>query len=257
VSLKFMVIMQHPDEGHSATQRLPGGPPVDWAVSRAAVDYPSAVRSMEARVARIARGEAPELVWLLEHPPLYTAGTSARREELLWSDRFPVYRTGRGGKFTYHGPGQRVIYVMLDVKRRSGDVRAFVSTLEAWIIGALAQLKVAGETRPGRVGIWVRRPEKGPQAEDKIAAIGLRLRKWVSLHGVSLNVGPDLTHYAGIVPCGISEHGVTSLAELGAPASMEIVDNALRASFERWFAPARPTRAPREPEVPAVAEGLP
>ena len=217
-------------------------PEVEWAVSASPVDYLTAVRAMDARVEAIAAGAAPELVWLLEHPPLFTAGTSARAEELLDPHRLPVYRTGRGGRYTYHGPGQRVVYLMLDVKRRSGDVRAFVSALERWIISALADLGVNGETRRGRVGIWVRRPEKGEHAEDKIAAIGLRVRKWVSLHGISLNVCPDLSHYEGIVPCGIAGHGVTSLAELGVPASMEVVDNALRSAFERCFAPTTTMR---------------
>lgn len=207
----------------------------EWAVSEQPVGYEGALRLMEARAAQIARGEAPELVWLLAHPPLYTAGTSARPEELLEPDRFPVFATGRGGRFTYHGPGQRIVYVMLDVKKRSGDVRAFVHALEHWIIATLAGLGVSGETRQGRVGIWVRRPDKGADVEDKIAAIGLRLRKWVSLHGLSLNVSPELSHYAGIVPCGIAEHGVTSLADLGASTDMQTVDKALKDAFTRQF----------------------
>ena len=209
-----------------------------------AIDYPDAVRAMQERAARIAAGSAAELVWLLEHPPLYTAGTSARDEELLAHDRFPVHRTGRGGRLTYHGPGQRVAYVMLDVKRHGGDVRAFVAALEGWIIATLADLGVTGETRADRVGVWVRRPDKGPGVEDKIAALGLRLTKWVSLHGVSLNVHPDLSHYSGIVPCGIAGHGVTSLADLGAGYSMEVVDNALRRHFEHRFGPTRDASAP-------------
>ena len=230
-------------------------PAVEWATSPSPVDYPAAVRAMEARAEQIAAGLEPEFVWLLEHPPIYTAGASAREGELLDPSRFPVHRTGRGGRFTYHGPGQRVAYLMLDVKRRGGDVRAFVGELERWIIAALGDLGVAGETRQGRVGIWVRRPEKGAGAEDKIAAIGLRLRKWVSLHGISLNVRPDLSHYDGIVPCGIAGHGVASLAELGAVASMEVVDNVLRAQFERCFAPTRSTCAPiGGQETPASAE---
>jgi len=215
---------------------------VEWAVSSQPVDYLEAVRAMETRAAQIAAGSSPELVWLLEHPPIYTAGTSARPADLIAPDRFPVLQTGRGGKFTYHGPGQRVIYVMLDVKRRFGDVRAFVSTLEAWIIGALAELGVSGETRPGRVGIWVRR--SGEDAEDKIGAVGLRLKKWVSLHGISLNVDPELSHYDGIVPCGIAEHGVTSLARLGHPVSMESVDKVLQGQFERRFGRTRPAPTP-------------
>jgi|JRHI01.1.fsa_nt_gi lipoyl(octanoyl) transferase len=230
-------------------------PAVEWATSPSPVDYPAAVHAMEARAEQVAAGLEPELVWLLGHPPIYTAGTSAREGELLDPGRLPVHRTGRGGRFTYHGPGQRVAYLMLDVKRRGGDVRAFVGELERWIIAALADLGVSGETRQGRVGIWVRRPEKGAGAEDKIAAIGLRLRKWVSLHGISLNVCPDLSHYDGIVPCGIAGHGVTSLAELSAAASMEVVDNVLRAQFERCFAPTRSTCAPISgQETPASVE---
>jgi len=210
--------------------------PVAWAVSDGPVGYPEAVKAMEVRAAAIASGGAPELVWLLEHPPLYTAGTSARPEELIAPGRFPVFESGRGGRYTYHGPGQRICYVMLDVKRRAaGDVRAFVSALEDWTIGALRELGVAGETRTGRVGVWVKRPERGADAEDKIAAIGLRLKRWVSLHGISFNIAPDLSHYAGIVPCGIAEHGVTSLADLGLPQTFEVVDKILRRQFERRF----------------------
>jgi lipoyl(octanoyl) transferase len=223
-------------------RRLPEGV-VEWAVSLEPVDYLAAVRAMEARAELIAAGAAPELVWLLEHPPIYTAGTSARASDLIVPDRFPVVSTGRGGKFTYHGPGQRVVYVMLDVRRRFGDVRAFVSGLEAWIIDTLAALGVGGETRPGRVGIWVPRPGAESGTEDKIAAIGLRLKKWVSLHGLSLNVSPDLSHYEGIVPCGIAEHGVTSLARLGKPTAMKVVDKALKDAFEHRFGPTRSARA--------------
>jgi lipoyl(octanoyl) transferase len=219
---------------------------VDWAVSTAPIEYLEAVRVMEARAERIAAGAAPELVWLLEHPPVYTAGTSARPADLVAPDRFPVVATGRGGKFTYHGPGQRVIYVMLDVKARGGDVRAFVVELEAWLVDTLADLGVNGEVRQGRVGIWV--PDQARGTEDKIAALGLRLRKWVSLHGASLNVSPDLSHYDGIVPCGIAEHGVTSLARLGHRVSMEAVDNALRTQFERRFGITRSAPTP----VPAL-----
>jgi lipoyl(octanoyl) transferase len=217
--------------------------PVEWAVSADTVDYPDAVRAMQDRAARVAQGGAPELVWLLEHPAIYTAGTSARLQDLLLPDRFPLHRTGRGGQLTYHGPGQRIVYVMLDVKRRTGDVRAFVGALEDWIIGTLAELGVAGERRGDRVGVWVRRADKGPAAEDKIAAIGLRLSKWVSLHGLSLNVAPNLAHYDGIVPCGVSGYGVTSLAELGVTHAMEVVDNVLRRHFERRFGPTREARA--------------
>jgi len=217
----------------------PDPDPVEWALSAHPVEYDLSVRIMTQRAKCIARGEAPELVWLLEHPPIYTAGTSTKAEDLQNPRRFPVHQTGRGGRITYHGPGQRVAYVMLDLKRRGADIRAFVHALEQWLIDTLAALGVKGETRPGRVGIWVRRPEGGAGAEDKIAAIGLRVSKWVSLHGVSLNVNPNLAHYDGIVPCGITEHGVTSLADLRSPASMEVVDNALRAAFEHRFGATR------------------
>ncbi|MFN3745908.1 MAG: lipoyl(octanoyl) transferase LipB [Hyphomicrobiaceae bacterium] len=210
---------------------------VGWRVSPDPVAYPEAVAFMEARAKAIADGEAGELVWLLEHPSLYTAGTSAKSADLVAPDRFPVYAAGRGGQYTYHGPGQRVAYVMLDVRRRGGDVRAFVHGLEAWLIDALAAFGVAGETRSDRVGVWVRRPERGPGVEDKIAAIGIRLRRWVSFHGVSLNVAPDLEHFSGIVPCGVRAHGVTSLADLGVAATMDEVDAALRAAFEQRFGP--------------------
>ena len=223
--------------------------PVDWALSARPVEYDHGVRIMTQRARCIARREAPELVWLLEHPPIYTAGTSTKAEDLKNSRRLPVHQTGRGGRVTYHGPGQRVAYVMLDLKRRGADARAFVHALEQWLIDTLAALGVEGETRPGRVGIWVRRPEMGAEAEDKIAAIGLRVSKWVSLHGVSLNVDPDLAHYNGIVPCGIAEHGVTSLADLRAPASIEVVDNALRTSFEDRFGATRDANDPLSSKV--------
>lgn len=213
--------------------RSPAAAPVDWAISRGAIAYPDAVAAMEARAAAIARHAASELVWLVEHPPLYTSGPGARREDLLDPGRFEVHETRRGGQLTYHGPGQRVAYVMLDVGARGRDVRAFVSALEAWVIATLAAFGIQGETRAGRVGVWVARPEFG--REDKIAAIGVRLTRWVSLHGVSINVAPDLSHYAGIVPCGIREHGVTSLADLGRTGSMETVDKELRSAFERIF----------------------
>jgi len=192
---------------------------------------------MEARVAAIRDDAAPEFVWLVEHPPLYTAGTSAKADDLLDRNRFPVHQTGRGGQYTYHGPGQRVAYVMLDLQRRARDLRAYVSNLEQWVISTLAHFGVVGERRPGRVGVWVERPDKPPRsdgspAEDKIAAIGVRLRRWVSFHGVSINVDPDLSHYAGIVPCGIAEHGVTSLVDLGLPVTMADVDLALRGRFD-------------------------
>ncbi|MDC7787811.1 lipoyl(octanoyl) transferase LipB [Rhodoplanes sp. TEM] len=227
--------------------------PVEWRISDAPVDYPAALAAMEARVAAIAAGTAPELVWLLEHPPLYTAGTSARAADLLDS-RFPVYPAGRGGQFTYHGPGQRVAYVMLDLRRRKPDVRWFVASLEAWIVGTLARLNIRGETRDGRVGVWVARPERGDGREDKIAAIGVRLKRWVSLHGISLNVDPDLSHFGGIVPCGIADprYGVTSLWDLGHLVEMPEVDTLLKAEFETVFGPVRPLPgAPPEMSAPA------
>lgn len=212
-------------------------PLVGWRVSPDPVAYPEALAFMEARARAIAEGEAGELIWLLEHPPLYTAGTSAKAADLVMPERFPVYEAGRGGQYTYHGPGQRVVYVMLDVRRRGADVRAFVHELEAWMIDTLATFGVTGETRNDRVGVWVRRPEKGANVEDKIGAIGIRLRRWISFHGMSLNVAPDLEHFSGIVPCGVSQHGVTSLADLGIRAEMSDVDRALRASFEKRFGP--------------------
>jgi len=216
-----------------------------WAVSRTPVAYPDAVTAMEARAAAIAEGRAGELVWLLEHPPLYTAGVSAKPGDLLDTDRFPVFESGRGGQFTYHGPGQRVAYVMLDLTKRRRDVRAFVAALEAWVIGALGRFNVAGELREGRVGVWVQRRQAGaPVREDKIAAIGVKLRRWVSFHGISLNVEPDLSHFNGIVPCGVTEHGVTSLVDLGLPVTMDEADAALRASFEEVFGPLAPANPP-------------
>jgi lipoyl(octanoyl) transferase len=235
------------------TRSLKTAAPVDWAISDAPVAFPDAVAVMEARAAAIAAGDAPELVWLLEHPPLYTAGTSSQPEDLLEPDRFPVYRTGRGGRFTYHGPGQRVAYVMLDVRRRGGDVRAFVAALEDWIIAALDRFNVRGETRTDRVGVWVRRPEKGPGVEDKIAAIGIRVRKWVSFHGVCLNVEPDLSHFSGIVPCGVRQHGVTSIADLGLIVRMEEVDMALASAFTSRFGPIRRVAAPLTGQATATA----
>ena len=210
---------------------------LEWRITERPVDYPEAVAEMEARVAAIRAGDAPELVWLLEHPPLYTAGTSARDEDLLQPDRFPVYRTGRGGQFTYHGPGQRVAYVLLDLERRGRDLRRYVCDLEDWLIATLARLNVAGERRPGRVGIWVDRGRHGGLhgREDKIAAVGVRVRRWVTYHGIALNVEPDLTHFEGIVPCGIAEHGVTSLVDLGLPVTLPDVDVALRSTFEEVF----------------------
>jgi lipoyl(octanoyl) transferase len=210
-------------------------PALEWRVAAAPVPYLEALAIMEERVAAIHDGVAGELVWLLEHPPLYTAGTSAKPEDLLQPDRFPVFDAGRGGQFTYHGPGQRVAYVMLDLRRRGRDVRAFVQALEAWIIDTLATFNVEGGVREGRVGVWVERKGPGWQREDKIAAIGVRLRRWISFHGISLNVEPDLSHFDGIVPCGISQHGVTSLVDLGLPVTMAEVDTALKASFVRQF----------------------
>lgn len=214
-----------------------GSEPVEWVIADEPVGYEAAVAEMEARAALIADGEARERVWLVEHPALYTAGTSARDEDLLTPERFPVHRTGRGGQFTYHGPGQRVAYVMLDLKRREPDLRRFVSALEAWLIGTLAAFNIRGERREERVGVWVRRPEKGEGAEDKIAALGIRVRRWVSFHGISLNVEPELAHFDGIVPCGVSDQGVTSLVDLGLPLTMPEVDSALRAEFEQIFGP--------------------
>ncbi|WP_170504983.1 lipoyl(octanoyl) transferase LipB [Ruegeria arenilitoris] len=213
---------------------------MEWKITDGLTDYTEAVAFMEARVAAIAAGEADECVWLLEHPPLYTAGTSARSEDLTDPDRFPVYEAKRGGEYTYHGPGQRVAYVMLDLNKRGKDVRGFVKKLETWVIAALAEFNVKGEIRNGRVGVWVQRDDKpltvtGQPAEDKIAAIGLRLRKWVSFHGISINVEPDLEHFSGIVPCGISEHGVTSLVDLGLPVTMADVDAALQKTFADSF----------------------
>jgi lipoyl(octanoyl) transferase len=222
--------------------------PVEWIVSDKLVAYEAALAAMEARVALIADGRAGEAVWLLEHPPLYTAGTSACDVDLLDPDRLPVYRTGRGGEYTYHGPGQRVAYVMLDLSRRGRDLRRFVRALEDWIIATLARFNVTGETREGRVGVWVARPERPPlgdgrAAEDKIAAIGVRVRRWVTFHGVSLNVDPDLDHFSGIVPCGIRGFGVTSLVDLGIPATMPEIDAALRAAFEEVFGPTAPPQS--------------
>jgi lipoyl(octanoyl) transferase len=218
---------------------LPRSPaaPVEWVVAEGAIDYPRAVAEMEARAAAIAAGATAERVWLVEHPPLYTAGTSARPEDLIEPARFPVHATGRGGQYTYHGPGQRVAYVMLDLARRQPDVRAFVAALESWIIGTLAAFNVTGERRDDRVGVWVRRPEKGPGEEDKIAAIGIRVRRWVTFHGIAINVEPDLSHFDGIVPCGVRGHGVTSLADLGRIVSMAEVDAVLRRAFEARFGP--------------------
>lgn len=210
---------------------------IEWRISDSLVPYETALAFMEQRVADISAGTAPECVWLLEHPPTYTAGTSAQAEDLLTPDRFPVYQTGRGGQYTYHGPGQRVGYVMLDLKKRGPDVRGYVRNLEEWLIRTLAAFNVTGERRSDRVGVWVRRPELGPAREDKIAAIGVRVRKWVTFHGVSLNIDPDLEHFSGIVPCGVSAHGVTSLTDLGHLVSTAEVDAVLKKTFDEVFAP--------------------
>jgi lipoyl(octanoyl) transferase len=221
-----------------------GAPPVEWLVSNGLVDYEHALATMNARVAAIAHGDARELVWLLEHPALYTAGTSSQPHELIEA-RFPVHSVGRGGQFTYHGPGQRVGYVMLDLKRRAPDARRFVATIEEWIIRTLAAFNMRGERRDDRIGVWLRRPDKGDGFEDKIAAIGIRITRWVTLHGFALNVAPELSHFSGIVPCGVSDsrYGVTSLADLGVTASMPDVDMALRGAFEPLFGAARDVQA--------------
>ena len=215
---------------------------VEWIIAEGLTAYDDAVAFMEARAEAIAAGTADELIWLVEHPPLYTAGTSAKREDLTDPERFPVFTSKRGGQYTYHGPGQRVAYVMLDVGKRGHDVRRFVQDLENWVIAALAEFNIHGAIRDGRVGVWVERPEKprlpdGSVAEDKIAAIGIRLRRWVSFHGISINVDPDLSHFDGIVPCGIHEHGVTSLVDLGLPVAMDDLDNALQRTFDSAITP--------------------
>ncbi|NHQ74259.1 lipoyl(octanoyl) transferase LipB [Roseovarius gahaiensis] len=213
---------------------------VEWITSSGLTDYATAVREMETRAEAIASGTADEAIWLLEHPALYTAGTSANPKDLTDPDRFPVYPTKRGGQYTYHGPGQRVIYVMLNLNKRGRDVRAFVKQLETWVIATLDEFNVTGEIRDGRVGVWVVRDDKpltatGAKPEDKIAAIGIRLRKWVSFHGISINVEPDLDHFTGIVPCGIADHGVTSLVDLGLPVTMDDLDVALKRRFAEVF----------------------
>jgi lipoyl(octanoyl) transferase len=219
---------------HELLLKLASPAPVRWEIAAGLTPYPDALARMEAEAAAIAEGRAAELVWLVEHPPLYTAGTSARPQDLLMPERFPVYETGRGGQYTYHGPGQRVAYVMLDLRQRGADVRAFVAGLEQWLIDTLAQFNVTGERREDRVGVWVRR---GGGREDKIAALGIRVRHGVSFHGVALNVEPDLAHFSGIVPCGVTQHGVTSLVDLGLPVSMEDADQALRRCFQPLFGP--------------------
>ncbi len=224
------------------TSFLPGpdSPAVEWRIEPGLTPYPLALAVMESRAAAIRQGTAPEMVWLVEHPPLYTAGTSADPADLIDPDRFPVFKAGRGGEYTYHGPGQRVAYVMLDLSRRREDVRAFVAALEEWIIRTLTTFNVKGERREDRVGVWVVRPDRprqanGSLAEDKIAAIGIRLRRWVSFHGIAINVEPELAHFGGIVPCGVPDHGVTSLADLGLPVTLADLDVALKAAFEDIF----------------------
>jgi lipoyl(octanoyl) transferase len=214
--------------------------PVEWRLDGGLVPYEQALAAMEERAAAVAAGTAAELAWLLEHPPLYTAGTSAKPSDLIEA-RFPVHQTGRGGQFTYHGPGQRVAYLVLDLRRRGTDVRRYVATLEEWMIRALATFNIRGERREDRIGVWVRRPDKGEGREDKIAAIGIRVKRWVTLHGVALNVGPELAHFAGIVPCGVSgeRYGVTSLVDLGVPGTMPEVDRVLRREFETLFGPTQ------------------
>ena len=213
---------------------------VQWEISDGEVDYNAALKKMDKQVQQIISGEADEKVWLLEHPPLYTAGTSANKKDLVEPNRFPVFETKRGGQYTYHGPGQRVVYVMLDLNKRGKDIKKFVKNLEAWIIHTLAEFNVVGQSRNGRIGIWVERPDKPKSIdelleEEKIAAIGVRLRKWITFHGLSINVDPELSHFQGIVPCGIKEHGVTSLVDLGLPVSMTDLDIALKKNFSKVF----------------------
>jgi lipoyl(octanoyl) transferase len=224
-------------KGEKKLQSMMTNIPVEWQISEGLVDYEAAVRRMETLADLIASNDAQECVWLLEHPPLYTAGTGAKPHDLLDPGMFPVYKTGRGGQYTYHGPGQRVIYVMLNLKRRKPDVRTYVHLLERWIIESLAAFQIEGETHADRVGVWVNRQELNLSRDDKIAAIGIRVRRWVSFHGISINVNPDLKHFSGIVPCGISNHGVTSLADLGVHAKMNEVDDVLRDRFEKLFGP--------------------
>ena len=225
----------------------PGSAPVEWRIELGLTPYEHALAVMDARANAIRQGSEPEMVWLVEHPPLYTAGTSARIEDLVEPDRFPVFAAGRGGEYTYHGPGQRVAYVMLDLKRRREDVRAFVAALEEWIIRTLDRFNVKGERREDRVGVWVVRPDRPPmpdgsQAEDKIAAIGVRLRRWVSFHGIAINVEPNLSHFSGIVPCGVADRGVTSLVDLGLPVTMADLDTAMKAAFAEIFGTAHERR---------------
>ncbi len=230
----------------SDTQKLwrPDGRPVQWVIAEHPVPYPQALATMKAQATAIAEGTGAETIWLVEHPPLYTAGTSALPQDLLTPNRFPVFDAGRGGQYTYHGPGQRVAYVMLDLRERGRDVRCLVQGLEGWVIDTLAAFNITGERRQGRVGVWVRRPDKGLAREDKIAAIGVRVSKWVTFHGISLNISPDLSHYDGIVPCGISDQGVTSFEDLGQIVSLEEVDSALKSAFTARFGPVQAGSAP-------------
>ena len=231
----FPVMLETPSVLDVSMVPIADGPPVAWAIANAPVAYPAAVAAMEERVAAIRAGDAPEQVWLVEHPPLYTAGTSAKPSDLLDSGRFPVFQSGRGGQYTYHGPGQRVAYVMLDLTLRDQDLRKYVRTLEEWIIRTLACFNVRGERRDDRIGVWVSRPDQGIGREDKIAAVGIRIRRWVTFHGIALNVDPVLDHFSGIVPCGIRDRGVTSLIDLGIPVSMAEVDAVMRREFEGLF----------------------
>ncbi|MGF7163223.1 lipoyl(octanoyl) transferase [Rhodoligotrophos appendicifer] len=223
----------------AATRLFRSAPSVEWSVAKGLVEYAAAVDQMEARVAEISAGGAAEQVWLLEHPPLYTAGTSADDRDLLTPARFPVHRTGRGGQFTYHGPGQRVAYVMLDLSKRGQDLRLYVHELENWLIDSLFRFGVTAVTRSERIGVWVTRRDREREIEEKIAAIGIRVRRWVSFHGIALNINPELEHFSGIVPCGVHQHGVTSLADLGISAGMDDVDEVLRAEFEKRFGPTK------------------
>lgn len=218
--------------------------PVSWRVFDTPQEYQTTLTAMRDHAKALAAGEVGEEIWLVEHPPLYTAGTSARAEDLILPNKFPVYDAGRGGQYTYHGPGQRVAYVMLDLNARGKDIRLFVNGLENWIISTLDAFNIKGERRDGRVGVWVARPEKGPLAEEKIAAIGVRVSRWASFHGISLNVSPDLSHYEGIVPCGIADHGVTSFEDLGHLVDMSEVDSVLKQAFERHFGPTSQIWAP-------------
>lgn len=242
---RFMTQLNAPPRETIRTSMLPAdatGAPVAWEVSRELVDYEAAVERMERLAAAIRSGEESERVWLVEHPPIYTAGTSAEASGLVDATRFPVHHTGRGGEYTYHGPGQRVVYLMLDLKRRREDVRAYVAALEDWIIATLDEFNIRGERREDRVGVWVTRPDKerlpdGGVRDDKIAAIGIRIRKWVTFHGIAINVDPQLEHFSGIVPCGVAGHGVTSLTDLGLPVTIDDVDLALKRVFPRFFGP--------------------